>query len=128
MRTNELKSSKAAEKNEILALELMCQSRNGESSYQTFYIGSPKDNANPVHFQASHMKTKGLSVEKEAMDALGEMRRIGEENGHSVVDVYKYMQNIKTERDGNIDNISDKELLEERQIENDIELEKGVQM
>ncbi|MBP9791838.1 MAG: DUF2610 domain-containing protein [Rickettsiales bacterium] len=64
---------------------------NGVKSPFTIYVGSPKDDHHPIHFQSDWLsKERGGNVPQEVMDSLSQLRDIATKNGVSFEDLCVY--------------------------------------
>jgi hypothetical protein len=64
---------------------------NGVKSPFTIYVGSPKDDHHPIHFQSDWLsKERGGNVPAEVMDSLSQLRDISIKNGVSFEDLCVY--------------------------------------
>ena len=64
---------------------------NGAKSPFTIYVGSPKEDHHPIHFQSDWLsKERGGTVPQEVMDSLSQLRDIATKNGVSFEDLCVY--------------------------------------
>lgn len=64
---------------------------NGQKSPFTIYIGYPKSDHHPIHFQSSWLsKERGGTVPPEVMDSLAKLRDLSDQNGIPFEDLCVY--------------------------------------
>lgn len=63
----------------------------GQKANFKFYIGTPKDDQHPLHFQADWLsKERGGTVPSEIMDALSKLQDLAKKNGVSFENLCVY--------------------------------------
>jgi len=64
---------------------------NGVKAPFTIYIGLPKDDHHPLHFQADWLsKERGGNIPQEVMDSLAKLKELADKNGVSFEDLCVY--------------------------------------
>ena len=64
---------------------------NGQKAPFTIYIGMPKDDHHPLHFQADWLtKVRGGTIPQEIMDSLSRLKDISVKNGVAFEDLCVY--------------------------------------
>ena len=64
---------------------------NGVKSPFTIYVGAPKEDHHPIHFQSDWLsKERGGNVPPEVMDSLSQLKDIANKNGVSFEDLCVY--------------------------------------
>ena len=64
---------------------------NGAKSPFTIYVGAPKEDHHPIHFQSDWLsKERGGTVPPEVMDSLSQLKDIANKNGVSFEDLCVY--------------------------------------
>lgn len=64
---------------------------NGVQAPVAIYIGEPKSDHHPIHFQADWLsKERGGTVPQEIMDSLADLKKLAEENGVSFEELCVY--------------------------------------
>lgn len=64
---------------------------NGAKSPFTIYVGAPKEDHHPIHFQSDWLsKERGGTVPAEVMDSLSQLKDIANKNGVSFEDLCVY--------------------------------------
>ena len=64
---------------------------NGQKAPFAVYVGMPKDDHHPLHFQADWLsKVRGGTIPQEVMDSLARLKDIATKNGVSFEDLCVY--------------------------------------